>query len=100
MIAEGLAESLVSAKNTEINKEIEFKHENYWKSCRGSTVDKIVMTYFAQLLVSISVMAFCMIEIRDSNPQECTGDDNTVWISILSGIVGAYLPKAISMGQK
>lgn len=92
-----LAEGLVSVRNAENkieaqNQEMEFEQENFWRTCCGSIIDKRVMTYSVQVMVSMTTMAFCMIKILSSEEQDCTGEDTTVWVSLLSAIVGAYIP--------
>jgi hypothetical protein len=70
-----------------------FVRQTFWKSCCGLMVDKRAIQYFVQVAIGSTVMFFCMMKIWHGGPNHvCTGEDITVYISLLSAIVGFYIP--------
>jgi len=68
--------------------EIEFEHENLWTCCSGGKIDKRGMIFIVQTFVVLLVLVFSMYMIGHSDADT----DVTVWVSIVSAIVGNFLP--------
>jgi hypothetical protein len=69
-----------------------FKRQNYWNCC-GHVLDKRVTQFFVQVGIGGIIMVFCMVKILLADPVEnCTGEDTTVYFSLLSALVGFYIP--------
>ena len=71
-----------------------FRRSNFWKSCCGTVIDKRSLQYFVQVTISATVMVFCMYKISNSEKGDCDcqQEDNTVYIALLSSIIGYYIP--------
>ena len=87
---EGLTTSSDSEQSDTLSSEgrkseREFKHQNLWIFC-GKTMDKRIIYIFVQILVTLITLVFSMIMTYYTN-----GED-TVYISLISTIVGNYLP--------
>lgn len=65
----------------------QFEQENVWK-CNKCFLDKRCFQYIAQLGVTIITLLFCMIMIINKHED----DDITIWVSIISTIVGNFMP--------
>lgn len=91
ILADDLIENKVEIQNRKMSK---FEQENYWKSCCGSIVDRRTLTYVVQVIASFGAIVFCMAKIWNADQQECSGEDITIWVSLLSTIIGAYIPTA------
>lgn len=74
--------------------EIGFRRSNFWKSCCGAVVDKRAVQFFVQLGVGGVVIVFCMVKISIANPDE----DKTVYFSLLSALVGYFIPSPTLAG--
>lgn len=70
-------------------EETKWRHETLWTCCSGTIVDKRAAIFIVQTLMIFIVMIFSMTMIFLSED----GDDVTVWVSIISAIVGNFLPK-------
>lgn len=68
----------------------EFERKNLWQCCSSVTIDKRMITYLVQVCISCIVLLFCMFKLTHLDE----GEDPTIWVSLLSGIVGNYLPSA------
>lgn len=68
----------------------EFERKNLWHCCSNITIDKRMITYIVQVCISCIVLFFCMFKLTHHEE----GQDPTIWVSLLSGIVGNYLPSA------
>lgn len=68
----------------------EFERKNLWQCCSHATIDKRMITYLVQVCISCIVLLFCMFKLTYLED----GEDPTIWVSLLSGIVGNYLPSA------
>lgn len=93
ILADEIVENITEReeKNNNMSK---FEQENYWKSCCGSIVDRRTLTYVVQVIASFGAIIFCMAKIWNADQQECSGEDITIWVSLLSTIIGAYIPTA------
>jgi len=69
---------------------LEFERENVW-SCGRCRTDRRLLVYITQISVTLTTLIFCMIKI-------ILGDDGdiTIWVSILSTIVGNFMPAIAS----
>jgi len=65
---------------------IQFERENYYKSC-CLYCDKRALQFFSVLIISVSVMIFCMIQIHIV--PKC---DEGEYIGLLTFILGVLLP--------
>ena len=74
------------------DSEIQFRRSTFWKACCGQVIDKRATQFFVQVGMSASVMIFCMYKISVSKLLECTGEDTTVYFSLISAIIGWFLP--------
>lgn len=66
----------------------EFEHENLWTCCSGGKIDKRGMIFIVQTSIVLMVLLFSMFMIAFGQETQ----DATVWVSILSAIVGNFLP--------
>lgn len=73
-------------------EERKFEHENYWLCCSGSTIDKRAITFITQTIMVLIILIFSMYMIVSADAD----NDITVWVSILSAIVGNFLPSQSS----
>lgn len=62
--------------------------DNIWLCCSGGELDSRFINYVVKVLISLISLLFCMAKLY--NPEE--DQDNTVWISIISAIIGNFLP--------
>ena len=99
VLADEVAENIAERKEKKNNMS-KFEQENYWKSCCGSIVDRRTLTYVVQVIASFGAIIFCMAKIWNADQQECTGEDITIWVSLLSTIIGAYIPTAPLVNSK
>ena len=77
----------------ERREEIGFRRRTFWKSCCGAVVDRRAIQFFVQVIIGSGVMLFCMAKIWQAVPLHgCTGEDTTVYFSLLSALVGFYIP--------
>ena len=72
-----------------LEDEVQFQHDNLWRCCSGSVIDKRSAMFFVQVTVVLAALIFCMIQVADNQ-----GDD-TVWISLISAIVGNFMPSGM-----
>ena len=70
------------------DEEIKFKHDNYWLSCCFK-MDKRAVSYFSQLIISISICAFT-IGMMAVN-QDCATFSR--YSPLLTLIVGVWMPQ-------
>lgn len=74
-------------------EEMGFRRRTFWKSCCGQVIDRRAIQFFTQVLIGSTVMTFCMAKIWQAIPLHgCTGEDTTVYFSLLSALVGYYIP--------
>jgi hypothetical protein len=83
----------------DMREEIKFKRQTFWKSCCGQVLDRRAIVFFVQVFIGFTVMAFCMVKIWTSEQLDCTGEDTTAYFSLLSALVGFYIPSP-SMEKK
>lgn len=76
-------------------EELEFRRDVMWKSCCGQVIDRRATQYFTQVIIGGIVMGFCMAKIYTAEEDE----DTTVYFSLLSTLVGFYIP-APTMNNK
>lgn len=62
-------------------------HPFIWKSCCGLTVDKRLVLFLTQFIISFTIVVFSMVQltIRDS----C---DNQIYIGLITTILGLFCP--------
>ena len=76
----------------ERREELGFRRRTFWKSCCG-VIDRRATQFFVQVMIGAGVMIFCMAKIWQAVPLHgCTGEDTTVYFSLLSALVGFYIP--------
>ena len=86
--------------NEYLKEELGFRRRTFWKSCCGQIIDRRATQFFVQILIGSSVMMFCMLKIWQVTPVHgCEGEDTTVYFSLLSALVGFYIPSP-SMHEK
>jgi hypothetical protein len=74
-------------------EEIGFRRRTFWKSCCGQIIDRRATQFFAQIFIGVGIMVFCMVKICLAVPlYGCDGEDTTVYFSLLSALVGFYIP--------
>jgi hypothetical protein len=72
--------------------EVQFRRKTFWKSCCG-VVDRRAIQYFVQVAIGIIIILFCMYKISTSPIRICNSeDDNTVFIALISTVIGWFLP--------
>jgi hypothetical protein len=77
----------------DLQKEVDFRRNNFWKSCCGNAVDKRVIQYLVQIGIGVMVMGFCMAKIWTIGPKHsCEGEDPAVYIALFSAVIGYFLP--------
>jgi len=77
----------------ERREELGFRRRTFWKSCCGQIIDRRATQFFVQVFIGAGVMIFCMAKIWQAVPlHDCTGEDTTVYFSLLSALVGFYIP--------
>ena len=77
----------------ERREEIGFRRRTFWKSCCGQIIDRRATQFFVQVIIGVGVMIFCMAKIWQAVPlHDCIGEDTTVYFSLLSALVGFYIP--------
>ena len=80
--------SAVIAHKIEVeDDERKFAHETTWKSC-CVTVDRRAVSFFSQLILSVAVVAFCIIMLATN--QNC--ETFSRWSPLLLLIVGIWVP--------
>lgn len=75
--------------------EIGFRRSNFWKSCCGAVMDRRAVQFFVQLGVGSVVITFCMVKICVA-PE---GENTTVYFSLLSALVGYFIPSPTLAGS-
>ena len=60
-----------------------------WKLCNNITLPRSEVVFFVQMFVIFSPMTLCIIKLAFSSS---TCEETSVWISILSSLVGYILP--------
>lgn len=74
-------------------EELGFRRRTFWKTCCGQIIDRRATQFFVQVMIGSGVMLFCMAKIWQAVPLTgCTGEDTTVYFSLLSALVGFYIP--------
>jgi hypothetical protein len=87
-------ESLDIEKQTiDRREELGFRRKTFWKSCCGQIIDRRATQFFVQVFMGGGVMIFCMAKIWQAEPiNGCSGEDTTVYFSLLSALIGFYIP--------
>jgi hypothetical protein len=70
-------------------KEQEFEHENYYKTCSGKMTDRRILMFLSQVGFGSMISIFCMYKLSGSSKCEDTG----TYIGLLSAILGIFLPQ-------
>ena len=73
----------------EIIFEPESSRNTYWKFCNRVTLPKSEVVFLTQMLVVITLMIISILKLTAFEPR-C--EEASVWISILSSLVGYILP--------
>ena len=60
-----------------------------WKFCNNINLPRSEVVFFVQMFVIFSLMTLCVIKLAFSSS---TCEETSVWISILSSLVGYILP--------
>jgi hypothetical protein len=69
---------------TPCNEEVDLEEKN---------IDRRVIRFFVQVFIGAGVMIFCMVKIWQAMPLNgCIGGDTTLYFSLLSAMVGFYIP--------
>lgn len=76
------------------SKQREFERETYWKSCCCGKTDRRILAYATQVGFGLMTAVFCMYKL--SSDISCS--DEHVYVSLLSAIIGVFLP-APSLGK-
>lgn len=79
--------------------ELGFRRNTFWKSCCGQVIDRRATKFFVQVTIGVCVMGFCMAKIWNAEPENCTGESTLVYFSLISAIVGFYIP-SLSMHKQ
>jgi hypothetical protein len=80
-------------RRSDRQEELGFRRHTFWKSCCGLILDRRATQFFVQVFIGASVMVFCMTKIWQAVPVHgCTGEDTTVYFTLLSALVGFYIP--------
>jgi hypothetical protein len=96
------ANELLDVENQIIERreELGFRRNTFWRSCCGQVIDRRATQFFTQVLLGGGVMIFCMAKIWYAIPLNgCVGEDTTVYFSLLSALIGFYIPSP-SMGKQ
>jgi len=72
--------------------ELEFKRNTFWKSCCDSVIDRRATVFFTQVAIGAIVIFFAMAKMWLSSPYRCSGDDPSVYIGLISVILGWFVP--------
>lgn len=65
-----------------------------WRSC-CLTVDKRALAFFSSLVISLIILLFCIYQLV--NKTEC--EDIQIYISLITMIIGVYLPSPHSITE-
>ena len=83
--------------NLETNAvDLKWAHENMWTCCSGTSIDKRGIIFIVQTFMVLIILIFCMYMICSAED----GEDYTVWVSIMSAIVGNFLPTGNPMNHQ
>lgn len=69
-------ERKVSSAKTDVN----------WVCCSGGKIDSRLLTYLVQVSFALITLFFCMYKLSSQS------NDDAVWVSILSAIIGNFMP--------
>jgi hypothetical protein len=72
--------------------ELEFKRNTFWKSCCDSVIDRRATVFFTQVAIGAVVIFFAMAKMLLSSPYRCSGDDPSVYVGLISVILGWFVP--------
>jgi hypothetical protein len=72
--------------------ELEFKRNTFWKSCCDSVIDRRATVFFTQVAIGAIVIFFAMAKMLLSSPYRCSGDDPSVYVGLISVILGWFVP--------
>lgn len=86
---------IASQQITQANdNENDNKSSNVWISRCGRVVDSRLLQYISSLSVTIFVLFFCIYQIISNE------DDSSVYLTIISTILGIYLPSPLSSSNR
>lgn len=66
----------------------EQKENVLWKCCSGGVLDSRLVSYLVKVLFSMLALLFCMVKLYQPSIEQ----DTTVWVSLISAIIGNFLP--------
>ena len=69
--------------------EKESSNKSSWKFCNQTTLPRSEVVFFVQIFVILLLKSFCIVRLTVLKPN-C--EETSVWISILSSLVGYILP--------
>ena len=79
------------SKKIELDHKIDMENieaENNYNCCMNGTTDKRVLVYISQLIFSLIVIGFCIIQLIRKDDYEST----SVYLPIIMTILGFWLP--------
>ena len=59
-----------------------------WGCCSGGKIDSRLLTYLVQVSFALITLIFCMYKLVIQDDE----NDNAVWVSLLSAIIGNFMP--------
>ena len=76
-----------------VDEENFFKKESSskssWKICNQTTLPRLEVVFFVQMFVILLLISHCIVKLTILKPN-C--EETSVWISLLSSLVGSILP--------
>ncbi len=63
----------------------EYSQNSIWKSKCGKEIDSRLVQYMGSLAISLICLVFCVYQLT-------AGEDSSVYISIITMILGVYMP--------
>ena len=72
--------------------ELEFRRNTFWKSCCDSVIDRRATVFFTQVAIGAIVIFFAMSKMWTSESYQCSGDDPSVYVGLISVILGWFVP--------
>lgn len=71
------------------NRAVRVPEQNRWLCCSGGVLDSRLLNYCVKCFFSLISLLFCMYKLCVHNSQDT---DTTVWVSLISAIIGNFLP--------
>ena len=86
---EGVTFDQVNAVVEESFFEKESSSKSSWKFCNQTTLPRSEVVFFVQMFVILLLISLCIVKLTILKPHR---EETSVWISILSSLVGYILP--------